>query len=208
MRRALAITEALLRRVPALLLPGIRESELAWKLEVMARKMGADGLSFPPIVAFGSHTSMPHHHPTRRRLRRGHVVLIDCGAVVEGYCADRTSMFFTAPPAKAVKRALKAVHEAQKAAASLVRPGVPVRDLDQAARAVLRRFGMEDAFTHALGHGVGLEIHEGVSLSSKSDDVLLSREAVTIEPGVYFPGKFGIRLETMVFVGEKRRKNS
>lgn len=204
MRRALRITDAMLRRVPALLTPGISETALAWRLEVEARRLGADGLAFPPIVAFGTHTSMPHHHPAGRRLKRGHLVLVDVGAKVDGYCADRTEMFFTAKPTRAQRRALDAVREAQRVAAALVRPGIAVRELDRAARAVLRRYGMEKAFTHALGHGVGLEIHEGVSLSSKSSDVLLAGEAITIEPGVYFPGKFGIRLETMVFVGESK----
>jgi Xaa-Pro aminopeptidase len=201
LRRADRMTGQLLQRIPSVLRPGLREREVAGRLHLWANEAGADDLSFPPIVAFGSHTSRPHHQPGSRKLRARDSVLVDCGVRVAGYCGDRTQMFFLGEPTSLQKRALSAVREALIAAKELVRPGMSVHALDRAARDVLCRYGMEDAFTHALGHGIGLEVHEGVTLSQRGPDCrLLPHEVITIEPGVYFPGRFGIRLEEMVVV--------
>lgn len=200
-RRAQRITRALLARVPSSLGVGVSERELAWKLHVWARDLQADGMAFDPIVAFGSHTSRPHHHPTSRVLRKGELVQIDVGARFEGYCADQSVVFFTGKKTHEQERALAAVTEAKAAAERAVKAGASTHALDRIARSVLRTYGMEEAFVHSLGHGVGLEIHEGVTLSEKRPDQrLLAGEIVTIEPGVYFPGKFGIRLEDEVIV--------
>lgn len=200
-RRAQHITEEMLRRVPAALRARPTERMLAWKLRSWAQELGAEDMSFDPIVGFGTHTSRPHHQPTSRRLQRGHIVQIDVGAVYGGYCADLSRVYFTAKPTAQQERAYRAVLEAKNAAIGKVRAGVTPQELDAAARAVLRKYGMEEAFTHALGHGVGLDVHEGPTLSSHpAGRKLLRGEVVTIEPGVYFPGKFGIRLEDMVIV--------
>ncbi|MDO8649351.1 MAG: Xaa-Pro peptidase family protein [Candidatus Peregrinibacteria bacterium] len=200
-RRAHKITVELLRRVPSALRKGITEEQVARKLKIWALELGADGLAFDPIVAFGTHTSSPHHAPTSRALQKGHIVQIDVGAQVQGYCADRSEVYFTTRPTAEEERMYRALTEAKEAAKSLVRAGVNTRALDRKAREVLRQYGIENAFTHSLGHGVGLEIHEGVSLSEKAPDrKLLAGEVITIEPGVYFPGKFGMRLEDMVIV--------
>lgn len=201
LRRADRITEELLRRVPSALHAGITERSLARKIETWAYELGAERMSFPTIVAFGSHTSHPHHHPGSRALQKGHIVQIDVGAVFKGYCADRSQVYFTSQPTKAEQRAYQAVEEAKNAAIDAVAPGVSTCELDRIARDVLKSYGMEAAFTHTLGHGVGLDVHEGVILSVKRpDQALLKGEVITIEPGVYFPGKFGIRLEEMVIV--------
>ena len=200
-RRAHRMTEELLRRVPSALRKGTTERGLAWKLRVWAQELGADGLAFSPIVAFGSHTSRPHHLPTSRALQKGHMVQIDVGAVYGGYCADRSQVFFTTEPTPQQEKAYRAVREAKDAVIAACVPGASTRALDQLARSVLKKDGMDAAFCHALGHGVGLEVHEGVTLSSRQpDSKLLAREVVAVEPGVYFPGKFGIRLEDMVMV--------
>jgi Xaa-Pro aminopeptidase len=200
-RMALKITEELLRRVPAMLRRKITEEKLARQLQIWALELGADGMAFDPIVAFGTNTGCPHHVPTGRLLKKGHVVQIDVGVKYRGYSADLSEVFFTAKPTEPQKNMLALVHEAATAAMKKVKVGASTRDLDTTARAVFKREGVEDAFVHSLGHGVGLEIHEGVSLSSKRPDVkLLKNEVITIEPGLYFPGKWGMRIERMMIV--------
>jgi len=200
-RRAQQITHELLKRLPATLRTGVTEREIAWKLLEWARSLKADGLAFDPIVAFGSHTSRPHHHQTTRALKKGDIVQIDVGARFEGYCADQSAVFFTGRKTQQQERALAAVQEAKREAERMVRAGVSTHALDRIAHSILKKHGVEEAFSHSLGHGVGLEIHEGVTLSQlRPDEKLLASEIVTIEPGVYFPGKFGIRLEDEVIV--------
>ncbi|TSD00202.1 MAG: Xaa-Pro aminopeptidase [Candidatus Peregrinibacteria bacterium Greene1014_49] len=200
-RRAQRITREMIRRVPSLLKCPIREIDLAWQLQVWARELGAEGLSFDPIVAFGTHTSSPHHKPTGRMLKQGHIVQIDCGAKYRGYCADQSAVFFTGKPTPIQSRVFTAICEAKDEAIAKLKPGVSVRDLDSIAREVLKSYGYEEFFCHALGHGVGLEIHEGSTLSKKAPDrKLLKGEIITIEPGVYFPGRFGMRVEEEIIV--------
>ncbi len=201
MRRAEKITRELLRRTPSALKTGLTEIGLAWKIEQWARELGAERMSFDSIVAFGSHTSRPHHHPTARKLGKNMIVQLDIGVMYRGYCSDRSAVFFTGPIPAEQERAYKAVLEAKEAAKKVIKAGVDVKTVDDAARKVLRSYGMEDAFTHALGHGVGLEVHEGVTLSPRGKgEKLVKNEIVAVEPGVYFAGKFGIRLEDMVVV--------
>lgn len=201
LRRASRITRELLRLVPRALRPGITEEQLARQLALWALERGAEGLAFDPIVAFGTHTASPHHAPTRRKLRRGHLVQIDVGAKVNGYCADMSAVFFTAPPTLLQRNVHHVLRAVQRASMCFARAGVTNRALDAEARAMLRDEGWEQYFTHALGHGVGLEIHEGVTLSQKQpEEKLLSGEVITIEPGVYFPRRFGMRVEEMVYV--------
>lgn len=200
--RARKLTQELLRRVPAVLRAGVTERSVAWKLELWAREVGADGLSFPAIVGFGTHTSRPHHIPTSRSLRRGMIVQIDVGAKVRGYCGDMSDVYFTSKPSPQEQAVYDAVRDAKEKAEDAVKAGVTTVALDKIARGVLEKAGYEEYFTHSLGHGVGLDVHEGVTLSSQRKPVkLLKNEVVTIEPGVYLPGKFGIRLEDMVVVG-------
>ena len=199
--RALVITQELLSRVPGVLKKLPTEKELAWMLENWARDMGADKMAFDPIVAFGAHTSRPHHHPTGKKLKPNDLVQLDVGVRYRGYCSDRSEIYFMGKPSSLQQRVYESVLEAKDAAKTAVKPGITTHELDRIARKVLREHGFEKYFCHGLGHGVGLEIHEGVSISSKGPDTpLLKNEVITIEPGVYIPGKFGIRLEDMVFV--------
>lgn len=166
-----------------------------------AHELGAEGMAFPSIVAFGKNSSRPHHHPTSQKLKKGDLVQIDIGAKYNNYCSDRSVVFFTKKPTPVQQKAFSAVYEAKEKAKRAVKKGASTQTLDRIARDVLKKYGMEDAFTHSLGHGVGLDIHEGVTLSSRAPDKkLLKGEVITIEPGVYFEGKFGIRLEDMVIV--------
>lgn len=201
LRRAHRMTKELLRRVPAMLRRQITEERLARQLLLWALELGADGLSFDPIVAFGTHTACPHHRPTSRLLQKGHIVQIDVGVKYRGYCADMSEIFFTVEPTKTQAEVHRVLSIAKMKATNAVKAGASTHALDRIARDILKKAGIEEYFTHALGHGVGLEIHEGPSLSQKAKDVkLLKNEVVTIEPGVYFPGKFGMRVEDMVYV--------
>ena len=199
-RRAHRITEELLRRVPSALRIGTTERALVWKLKTWAQELGADGMAFEPVVAFGTHTSEPHHQATTRALQKGHIVLVDVGAMYKGYCADRCQTFFTEEPTPVQKRVFAAVQDALSTVLDASKQGMSTKKLDALAREVLRKHGVPD-FPHALGHGVGMEVHEGVTLSPRSQDEKLQKsEVIALEPAVYFPGKFGIRLEEMMVV--------
>ena len=200
-RKAQSITQTVMEWIPSQLKPGISERELAWKIETWVRELGAQSTSFESIVAFGTHSSRPHHRPTDRKLKKGNLVQIDCGARYQGYCADQSQVFFTADPTAQQSNVYDAVIQAKHAAEVAVCPGVEAKQLEAIARTTLKTHKLSKYFVHSLGHGVGLEIHEGVNISPGASGVkLLKNEIVTIEPGVYLPGKFGIRLESEVVV--------
>lgn len=183
--------------------PGISEAQLAWELEVFLRSIGADGLSFEAIVAFGPNGSRPHHRAGATTYRSGMPVLIDAGAKFKGYCGDCTRCMVPAEAPPEIHRAHDAVQEAVHAAIAACEIGLPVRELDRVARMALEAHGLESYFTHSLGHGLGLEVHEAPSLRQTApagDCLLQPGMVITIEPGVYLPGIGGIRLEEMVLI--------
>lgn len=201
MQRAQRLTKELLRRIPSSLRAGTTEAELARRLTIWALELGADGMAFDPIVAFGTNSSVPHHVPGSRALKKGHIVQIDVGVRYRGYCSDLSRVFFTAPPTPLQKGVFETLRSVQSAVIAQAKAGVSNHRLDILARKILAEKGMEQAFTHALGHGLGLDVHEGITLSQRGkEQKLLRGEVVTVEPGVYFPGKFGMRLEDEVFV--------
>lgn len=200
MRKAKRITETLLASVPNLLRTGVTEKEVAWSLESQARSLGAEGFAFDPIVAFGSHSSRPHHRASDRKLRAGDLVQLDIGVFYKGYASDMSRVYLTGKPTRQQVDALLAVEEAKDAAMKAAKQGITGKELDEVARKILRSHKLEKYFTHALGHGVGLEVHEGITIAARDTRPLLKGEVIAIEPGVYFPGKFGVRLEDMVFV--------
>jgi Xaa-Pro aminopeptidase len=200
--RAQAITDDAFERILAKLNEGITERELALELEFTMRQSGAEGLSFDSIVAFGENAAEPHHHPGDRALRAGDVVKLDFGALFEGYHADMTrTVAFGEPPAE-----LREIHDvvwrAQQAGFEAVRAGIAGHEADSASRDVIESAGHGERFGHSLGHGVGLEIHEGPTLRRNGEDVLPVGAVVTVEPGVYVPGVGGVRIEDMVEVTE------
>lgn len=199
---ASAITKKALLRVRSLLRYGMTERDLALELYVYCMKQGAEGMAFETIVGFGENTSKPHHRPTQRKLRKGDIVQVDMGAMYQGYCSDYSRVYFTVPPSLNQKKAYAALKKAKKEAEALLKPGVLNTRLDEVARGVLKLHGYDKEFSHSLGHGVGMDIHEGTTLSMKAPPTtLLKNEVVTIEPGLYFPGKFGMRLEDTRIVG-------
>jgi Xaa-Pro aminopeptidase len=182
---------------------GHTEEQVAWRIEVLAREFGAEGLSFPPIVASGSHGALPHAEPRDVKIRRGQLVVVDLGCVASGYCSDATRTFVTGSPSELQTEIYEVVLRAQQAALSAVAAGEPASGLDAVARTIIDDAGYGDRFGHSLGHGVGLEVHEGPTLAAKSEDELEAGNVVTIEPGIYLDGEFGVRIEDLVIVGSE-----
>jgi Xaa-Pro aminopeptidase len=206
LERAQGATDEAFDAVVGRLRDGVSERELAFELEAEMRRAGAEGPAFDTIVAFGEDAAEPHHEPTSRALSRGDVVKMDFGGLVDGYHADMTrTVAFGEPPAQ-----LRDVHDlvrsAQQAGIDAVRMGATGAEVDAAARDVIESAGLGEQFTHGLGHGVGLEIHEGPRLRRGSDHVLPAGAVVTVEPGVYLPGVGGVRIEDMVLVMEDDRR--
>ncbi len=187
-------------------LAGRREREVARAAEARIRELGGDP-SFPAIVAAGTNSALPHAEPGEREIGRGELVVFDMGAKLDGYCSDGTRTFATGEPGEEARAVYEVVREAQAAALEATRVGVKGEDVDGAARRVIDDAGHGQHFGHALGHGVGLEVHEGPRLAQRSDDVLAAGEVVTVEPGIYLPGRFGVRIEDLVVVGEDGLRN-
>jgi len=182
--------------------PGITERELAWWLERFMRENGAEGLAFDIIVAAGENGSLPHHTPSDRPIAAGEPIVVDLGARVDGYNSDLTRTFSFGPASDPdYERVYGIVEQARDAAVAGIHAGMSGRAADDVARSVIRDAGYGSFFEHGLGHGVGLDVHEAPRLSPAADDSPL-REAmvVTIEPGIYLPGRFGVRIEDLVVV--------
>ncbi len=180
--------------------PGIPEIEIAAELEHQARLRGAEGMSFETIVASGQRSALPHGKASTATLPRRGFVTLDFGIIREGYCSDMTRTVCLGKPKSEERNAYEAVLEAQQSGVSAVGAGVSCGEVDEAARSILRKAGMADAFSHSTGHGVGLEIHESPRVAAGQKTRLQAGMVVTIEPGVYWPGKFGVRIEDMVAV--------
>ncbi|HLI86585.1 MAG TPA: aminopeptidase P family protein [Bryobacteraceae bacterium] len=182
--------------------PGMRERDLAAELEYRMRRLGAEKPAFETIVAAGKRGALPHAQPTDARIENGSLVVVDMGAVQEGYSSDMTRMLFLGSPSPKVRRTYRAVLEAQQSAIEAVRPGASTASVDRKARKVLEGYGLEKAFVHSTGHGLGLEIHEPPRLGKRDKQRLQPGMAITIEPGVYLEGFGGIRIEDTVVVTE------
>lgn len=201
LERAQALTDEAFERVTGKLAEGLTERRVAFELEQAMREAGAERVGFDTIVAFGPNAAEPHHSPTERALERGDVVKLDFGCVVEGYHSDMTRTLAFGDPGERLREAYGLVLRAHLAGIDAVREGVAGGEADAAARAVIEEAGLGEAFAHSLGHGVGLEIHEGPTLRKGSEDRLPAGAVVTVEPGVYLPGVGGIRIEDAVIVG-------
>ena len=181
---------------------GRSERDVAIELELRMRRLGAEGPSFPSIVAAGAHGALPHAAPRAREIRKDVLVTIDWGALHEGYCSDCTRTYATGEGISARTREVyELVLAAQEQALAAVRAGPNGKEVDAVARELIERAGEGDHFGHGLGHGVGIEVHEGPRLSRlASEDPLLIGNVVTVEPGVYLPGRLGVRIEDLVVV--------
>jgi Xaa-Pro aminopeptidase len=180
--------------------PGLTEVDVAATLEHAARKAGAEAMSFETIVASGERSALPHGRASAAKLPKRSFVTMDFGVVLDGYMSDMTRTVHLGKAQPGERDVYDAVLEAQEAAVAIVAPGVTAGEVDEAARSMLRRVGLDGWFTHSTGHGVGLEIHEGPRLAAKQTQRLEAGMVITIEPGVYMPGRFGLRIEDMVLV--------
>jgi Xaa-Pro aminopeptidase len=197
---ACALADDALAAVRHRLGEGATEAEVALELEWQMRRLGADGPSFDTIVASGANGAMPHHRAGDRRISEGDLVVIDFGALVDGYHSDMTRTLMVGEADDTQRRMLEAVTEAQAAGVAAVRAGVEAKAVDEACRAVLRDVGWEEAFLHGTGHGVGLDIHESPRVSATAAGSLADGHVVTVEPGVYLPEHGGVRIEDTVVV--------
>ncbi len=199
-REAVNLGAKLFDRAVEVLRPGIKEVEVAAEMELTARRAGAEAMSFPTIIASGARSALPHGRASAQAIRPGGFVVCDFGVILKGYCSDQTRTVWVGSVSDKARNAYEAVREAQEAAVDAVRPGITVGEVDEAARKVLRKAGLGRYFTHSTGHGVGLEIHEAPRIAAGQQEVLKPGMVITIEPGVYFPGKWGVRIEDMVVV--------
>jgi Xaa-Pro aminopeptidase len=190
---ALAVVRQRLGEEPA-------EAEVALELEWQMRRLGAEGPSFETIVASGPHAAMPHHRAGARRIVEGDLVVLDFGALVDGYHSDMTRTVMIGEPSETQARMYEVVREAQAAGVAAVKSGAEARSVDDACRSVIREAGWDEAFLHATGHGVGLDIHEPPRVARTADAMLADGQVVTVEPGVYLAEHGGVRIEDTVVV--------
>lgn len=200
MRQAAALGCNLYAEILAHLVPGVAEGSVAALLEYSARRRGAEKMSFDTIVASGVRSSLPHGRASTAKLPRRGFVVLDFGVILNAYCSDMTRTVHMGKALPAQQAAYEAVLAAQETAVAAVHPGVTCGEVDEAARGVLRQAGLAKWFSHSTGHGVGLEIHEPPRIAAEQKTKLEDGMVITVEPGVYLPGKFGIRIEDTVAV--------
>lgn len=199
-RAATAIADAAYEKVFEDGLVGRTERAIAARLEYEMRLAGAEGVSFPSIVATGAHGALPHAEPRDVEIPANTLVVIDWGAICEGYCSDCTRTTATGEIDGRMGEVYELVHKAQQRALDAIKAGISGRDADAVARETIAAGGFGDHFGHGLGHGVGLEVHEGPRLSQTATGELVADNVVTVEPGIYLPGEFGVRIEDLVVV--------
>ena len=200
LRESTRLNELVFKMVYNSIEPGMTEREVALAIDLTMHELGAEKPSFDTIVAFGTNAAKPHAIPTDRVLEAGEIVLIDMGLIYKGYCSDMTRTFVAGKPDSTFKKRVRLVRKAQLAGMKAIRSGATCKDVDQAARQVIKDGGYGEAFQHSLGHGVGIAVHEEPRLSPLSRKKLKPGMVVTVEPGIYLPEWGGIRLENMVIV--------
>jgi Xaa-Pro aminopeptidase len=183
--------------------PGVQETEVAAGMGYAASQAGAEGMSFPTIIAAGERSALPHGRASSQPIPRSGFVVCDFGVILTGYCSDMTRTVYVGSPGAEARSIYGAVHEAQQAAVEAIKPGRGVGEVDRAARKVLQKHRLARFFTHSTGHGVGLEIHEAPRLAAGQQEILRPGMVVTVEPGAYIPRKWGVRIEDMVVVTEQ-----
>jgi Xaa-Pro aminopeptidase len=197
-RKAVAVTDKAFMNVLKLIRPKVTEKELAIEIDFQFRKYG--DIAFPTIVAFGERGALPHAQPTDKKLRAGDSIVFDIGAKYQHYCADMTRTVVFGKASKKFRQVYEIVLTAQRLAEEKVRAGKKAVEIDGIARNYIKEKGYGEYFGHGLGHAVGIMVHEVPTLSSQSKDILQVNTTVTVEPGIYLPGEFGIRIEDLVLV--------
>ena len=197
-RAAQRVTDAVFNRICQQIEPGKSEREIGAEIVYEHLKRGAEKMSFDPIVASGPNGSLPHARPTNRKIQQGDLIVIDMGCFLDGYASDMTRTVAMGEPGDEAREAYQAVLNAQEAAIEAAQAGMTGRALDAVARDVIEEVGLGEYFSHSLGHGVGLQVHEWPRVSRQNEDPLPEGAVVSIEPGVYVPEEFGIRIEDLV----------
>ncbi len=197
---AIAISEEALKEVLHLLKPGVKEIEVALELEFRMRRAGSEGVPFPPIVASGPRAALPHATPTEKQIGAGEPVIVDFGARKDRYCSDETRTFLVGGDGGEFEKIYRIVKEAQERAIERIRVGVPLSEVDRAARERIEAAGFGPHFSHGTGHGVGIAVHEWPTVSSESSQVAEEGMVITIEPAIYLPEWGGVRIEDMVLI--------
>jgi len=202
-RSAVLLGASLFDRALETIRPGVLETEVAAEMEYAARSAGAQAMSFDTIIASGKRSALPHGRASRTAIPSQGFVVCDFGVILSGYCSDMTRTVYVGRASAEARRVYQAVKQAQQAGVDAVRPGINVGEVDKAARKSLQNSGLAKYFTHSTGHGVGLEIHESPRVAAGQTEILRPCMVITIEPGVYVPGKWGVRIEDMVVVTEQ-----
>lgn len=203
LRRSVALTDAAFAHLLEVIRPGMTEQEAAWEIEVYMRTHGASKIAFDLIVASGPNGALPHARAGDRMIQPGEPIVVDIGCVVDGYCSDMTRTFCLGRPETRYLEVWNLVLQAQEAAEAGIHAGLSGVEADALARRVIQDAGYGEQFGHGLGHGVGLAIHERPRASWLSKDILSAGMSLTVEPGIYLPGEFGVRLEDLVIVREE-----
>lgn len=201
-KKAQAITDKAFSAVLGDIREGMTERELASALEARLFSFGGDGLAFDSIVAFGKNTSKPHAHRGETKLSKGMPITLDFGAKYEGYCSDMTRTVFFGEPSDEVADVYKCVAEAQNIALDNIERGMTGKECDELARGYFRKKGLDGYFVHSLGHSLGIDIHENPTFSPKCNATMEKGMVLSVEPGLYFPDKFGVRIEDIIYFGE------
>ena len=200
MRRSVALTDEALAHALKVIRPGMTELEVAWLIESYMRTHGASRVAFDLIVAAGPNGALPHARPGERVIQPGDPIVFDLGCVVDGYCSDLTRTVCLGRPSDKYLAVFDIVLQAQRAAEAAIRPGLTGVQADAAARDLIAAAGYGDKFGHGLGHGVGLAVHEKPGAGRLSTDTLQAGMSLTVEPGIYLPGEFGVRIEDLVII--------
>jgi Xaa-Pro aminopeptidase len=206
-RAAQKVTDAVFTELVEWIRPGVSEKDVAAEIVYRHMKRGAEKMSFDPIVASGPNGALPHARPSDRTLREGELVVIDMGCFLNGYASDMTRTVAIGDPGEEARVGYAAVREAQEAALRAAKAGMKASALDRVAREMLEEHNLGDEFSHGLGHGVGLQIHEWPRVSKNSDTTLPVGSVVTIEPGVYVADRYGVRIEDIIVLREEGAEN-
>ena len=202
MKKAQKITDDAFKAVLNYIRPGMTEQEVAARLVYEMLRMGAEKVSFDPIVATGPNGSRPHAIPGGRVLEQGMFVTMDFGCKVDGYCSDMTRTVAIGHPDEEMEKVYQTVLEAQKAGINAARAGVPGKEIDAAARRVIEEAGYGEYFNHGFGHSLGIDIHENPNANAREEKLLPVGAVISAEPGIYIPGKFGVRIEDVLILKE------
>jgi len=202
LRRSVALTDAAFAHLMETIGPGMTEREVAWEIEAYMRTHGASKVAFDLIVAAGPNGALPHAQAGDHVIQPGEPIVVDIGCVLDGYCSDMTRTFCLGQPSPGYLEVWDVVLQALESAEATIRAGLSGVEADAIARAVIDQAGYGECFGHGLGHGVGLAVHEGPRASRLSQDTLQAGMSLTIEPGIYLPGRFGVRLEDLVIIHE------